>query len=96
MGAPSSIPWFPRMIVLPRHLMLAALVPLLALFPTPLEAQDAVGTSIAFSPYAGIGPIIDHGSLVSWSGNAFLEIDVTHASLRLSVARQLSLWGSRA
>ena len=43
-----------------------------------------MNTSFAFSPYAGIGPIFDHGSLVAWSANVFLEMDMTRAPLRWS------------
>lgn len=37
------------------------------------------------SPYVGIGPIFEHGSHIAWSGNAFLEIDVTRIPLRWSL-----------
>lgn len=72
------------MVVLPRHLVFAASVALFPVCATTLEAQDA-DPSIAVSPYAGIGPIIDHGSLVSWSAHVFVEIDLTRAPLRWSL-----------
>ena len=85
LSAPSSIPWVPRVIGLPRHLVLVALTAVLPLRPMPLEAQDGMGTSIAFSPYVGIGPIFDHGSHVAWSANVLAEIDLTRAPLRWSL-----------
>jgi hypothetical protein len=70
---------------LARYFALLACLPLVAADVTPLEAQDAVGTSIGVSPYVGIGPIIDHGNLVSWSANVFVEADLTRAPLRWSL-----------
>lgn len=70
---------------LARHFALLACPVLVAAIVTPLEAQDAVGTSIGVSPYVGIGPIIDHGSLVSWTGNVLVEVDLTRAPLRWSL-----------
>ena len=51
----------------------------------PLEAQDGTGTSISLSPYVGIGPIIDHGSLVAWSANVLVELDLTRTPWRWSL-----------
>lgn len=50
-----------------------------------LEAQAARAAPVAVTPYVGIGPIFDHGNLVSWSANALVEIDLTRGPLRWSM-----------
>jgi hypothetical protein len=64
------------------RILLVALSSVLGGRANALAGQDPPEPSAALSPYVGIGPIFDHGDLVSWSADLLLEIGVRRASWR--------------
>ncbi|GMV07475.1 MAG: hypothetical protein AMXMBFR53_37500 [Gemmatimonadota bacterium] len=62
-----------------------ALLVLVTVAPLPLRAQGREATSFGISAYAGLGPVFDNGSLVSWTGNLLVEADATHGPWRVAL-----------
>lgn len=58
---------------------------LLVQAPEPVRAQSVAVTTVAITPSVGLGPIFDHGDLVSWSANVLVDLGVTRAPWRWSV-----------
>ena len=77
-----------------RFVLIAVSAILLLQVPTPGGAQHRATTTVEITPSGGLGPIIDHGNLVSWSANLLVEVAVTRSHSRWSLFSSVRGFGA--